>query len=495
MSNIDVFGPLGKRRGLPEKCHRVLEDHMVDGFGMVPACSEFQSGDGYGKGVGGAPVAGRVHPEPLGTARFQNVGRPFGGALGVGIERHAAPESTVQDFLHGVFFNVVDQHSTGIDGRLVPYRFHDQPGSFLFVFEVWGVHEDERLVLGRDLEVFFQDAKFVFRVLVEPNLSDPQNVVFGQEIENDLDRRDFTINAMAIEISEKLIGNDEPGGKLLDFWKGLGDLEDGVLRAVGDAGERLGEDGLRVIRAFRFLESGEERLRDLDPDLSNAISSNLEMLEMVSKERIWNELGKILRGYHSKEIVEKMHSHGVLEKIISGVSVNLEVRHSRDHMVNLALICSSETSNGSELSEKLAGDLRLSRKEVSTLSLLHGLRGLELDNSIKSVRRFMAIHPDQSIRRMILDYLSGSGVEIEQFETCYLSAEELRAGNSPLIDGNLLSSLTGIEPGRKLGRLKDWLHRIQVENDIENRESLISMMYEIPWEEAVFEDWPVLSWP
>ena len=216
---------------------------------------------------------------------------------------------------------------------------------------------------------------------------------------------------------------------------------------------------------------------------------------MVSKERIWNELGKILSGHHSKEIVEKMHSHGVLERIIPGVSVNLEVRHSRDHMVNLALICSSETSNGSELSEKLAGDLRLSRKEVSTLSLLHGLRGLELDNSIKSVRRFNAIHPDQSIRRMILDYLSGSGVEIEQFETCYLSAEELRAGNSPLIDGNLLSSLTGIEPGRKLGRLKDWLHRIQVENDIENRESLISMMYEIPWEEAVFEDWPVLSWP
>ena len=132
---------------------------------------------------------------------------------------------------------------------------------------------------------------------------------------------------------------------------------------------------------------------------------------------------------------------------------------------------------------------------ASTLVLLHGLRDLELDSSIKSVRRFMATHPDHSIRRMILDYLSGSGVEIEQFEPCYLGAEELRAGNSPLIDGNLLSSLTGIEPGRKLGRLKDWLHRIQVENDIENRESLISMMYEIPWEEAVFEDWPVLSWP
>ena len=323
----------------------------------------------------------------------------------------------------------------------------------------------------------------------------PENVVFGKEIEDDLERRDFTINAMAIEISEKLVGNDEPEGELLDFWEGLEDLEGGLLRAVGDAGKRLGEDGLRVIRAFRFLECGEDGLRNLDPELSNAISSNLRMLEMVSKERIWNELGKILRGHNSKEIVEKMHAHGVLDKIIPGVSVNLEVRHSRDQMVNLALMCSSETSHGSKLSEELSEYLRLSRKEASTIVLLHGLRDLKLDASIESVRRFMASHPDRSTRRMILDYLSGTGVETGQFEACYQSTEELRAGNSPLIDGNLLSSLTGIEPGRKLGRLKDWLHRIQVEGDIENRESAISMLDEIHWEDSEFEDWPVLSWP
>ena len=80
-----------------------------------------------------------------------------------------------------MFFNVINQDSTRIDGRLVPHRFHDQSGSLLFVFEVWGVHENESLVLGCDLEVFFQDAQLVFGVLVEPNFSDPQNVVFGQE--------------------------------------------------------------------------------------------------------------------------------------------------------------------------------------------------------------------------------------------------------------------------------------------------------------------------
>ena len=323
----------------------------------------------------------------------------------------------------------------------------------------------------------------------------PENVVFGQEIENDLARRDFTVNAMAIELNGKMVGNDKAQGELLDFWGGEADLASGLLRAVGDAEKRIGEDGLRVMRAFRFLEIGELGLRNLDSDLSNAISSNLEMLEMVSKERIWGELGRILTGHHSKEIIEKMHDHGVLDKILPGVSVNLGVHHSRDYMVNLALMCSSENLDRSELSERIAGYLRLSKKEIAILFLLHGLRGLELDNSVKSVRRFMATHHDQSRRMMILEYLSGAGVDTGEFESCYQSAGELRAGNLPLIDGNLLSSLTGIDPGRKLGRLKDWLHRIQVEEDVENRESLISMMDEIPWEEQEFEDWPVLSWP
>ena len=322
----------------------------------------------------------------------------------------------------------------------------------------------------------------------------PENVIFGEEIEDDLERRDFTINAMAIGLNEKLVGNDEPFGELLDFHGGEKDLGEGVLRAVGDAEKRLGEDGLRVIRAFRFLEIGENGLRKLDIGLSKAISSNLEMLEMVSKERIWSELRKILSGQHSGEIVEMMHSHGVLERIIPQVGVNLEVRHSDDHMVNLALMCSSETSDSSDLSQSLAEHLRLSRKEASTLSLLHGLRGLDLDSSIGSVRRFIAVQ-NRSNRKRVLDYLSGSGVEIGDFESCYHKTEGLRAGKAPLIDGNLLSRVTGLEPGRKLGRLKEWLHRIQVEEDIESKDSLLLRLGEIGWKESELEDWPTLDWP
>ena len=322
----------------------------------------------------------------------------------------------------------------------------------------------------------------------------PENVVFGQEIGDDLGRRDFTINAMAIEPIGKLVENDDPMGKLLDYHGGEDDLASGLLRAVGDAEKRLGEDGLRVIRAFRFLEGGENGIRNLDRKLSNSISSNLEMLDKVSKERIWDEFRKILDGKHSTEIVGMMHDNGVLDKILPGVSVNLVDLHSDGHLVNLALLCSSEEADETILAKKLAENLRLSRKEVAAICLLHGLRDLELDSSIKSVRRFIATL-DKSSRSMVVDYLSGSGVEMKIFEEFYQNHGELRAGVSPLMDGNLISSLTGLEAGRKLGRLKDWMHRIQVEEDIENIDDLIAIMDEIGWEETESEDWPQLSWP
>ena len=322
----------------------------------------------------------------------------------------------------------------------------------------------------------------------------PENVIFGKEIDNDLDRRDFTINAMAIKLSGTLVGESEPIGILIDNHGGIGDLENDVLKAVGDAEKRLGEDGLRVIRAFRFLEQGDGPLRKLDSDLSTAIVSNLGMLEMVSKERIWAELQAILAGHNSKDIIEKMHEHGVLERVLPRISINLGVFHCRDHLVNLALICSSEISNGTELAETLTGSLRLSRNESWILSFLHGHRDLKLDHSTSSVRRFMATLTDPN-RKRILDYLAGLGVDTLQFHSNYQRTDELRAGNSPLIDGNLLSSLTGLEPGRKLGRLKDWLHRIQVVEDIDNRESLISLLDELDWEESDYEVWPILTWP
>ena len=68
-------------------------------------------------------------------------------------------------------------------------------------------------------------------------------------------------------------------------------------------------------------------------------------------------------------------------------------------------------------------------------------------------------------------------------------------GNSPLVDGILLSEVTGLEPGRRLGRLKGWLHRRQIEDDLTSTEQVLQMLDEIEWKDSDPESWKNLSWP
>ena len=71
----------------------------------------------------------------------------------------------------------------------------------------------------------------------------------------------------------------------------------------------------------------------------------------------------------------------------------------------------------------------------------------------------------------------------------------LRAGNSPIVDGNVLSEATGLEPGPKMGRLKGMLHRIQVERDLNDSGEVLALLEELDWMESEHENWPVLGWP
>lgn len=115
-----------------------------------------------------------------------------------------------------------------------------------------------------------------------PDGRHPDSVKFVSNIEYDLARRDFTINAMAYDVSED---------KLIDPFGGLMDLENGILRAVGNANERFQEDGLRIMRALRFAIKYN---LTIEPETKEAIIRNRNMLQQVSKERITSEFQKIL---------------------------------------------------------------------------------------------------------------------------------------------------------------------------------------------------------
>ncbi len=312
----------------------------------------------------------------------------------------------------------------------------------------------------------------------------PDNVTFGVSIQGDLSRRDFTINAMAI---------DSEGG-LVDPFGGIEDLKSGVVRAVGNSEERIAEDGLRIIRAFRFLSSPEKRVRRMDDELMSAISNNLMMLDSVSKERIWDELSAILSSRDCLFIVKEMQNSGVLDAILPGLFVNLGVEMCEDYIVNLALICSNDERSGQEIGALIKHNLRTSNDEAGLVSFLHELMHANLDSSDSSIRRFRSFIPE-SRQVKLLEYRRGIGEDVSEFSIALETVPDLKSGNAPLVNGVLLAEVTGLEPGKRLGRLKAWIHRLQIENDLESVDEALEVLSSLPWGDGKEEEWPSLSWP
>ncbi len=115
----------------------------------------------------------------------------------------------------------------------------------------------------------------------------PDHVRWGRSLIDDLARRDFTMNAMAWL-------PEEPGiGRLVDPFGGAGDLETGLLRAVGDPDARLEEDALRLVRAVRFATRFDQRI---DPTTEAAIRRHAASASTLSGERLRGELLRILSG-------------------------------------------------------------------------------------------------------------------------------------------------------------------------------------------------------
>jgi tRNA nucleotidyltransferase (CCA-adding enzyme) len=126
----------------------------------------------------------------------------------------------------------------------------------------------------------------------------PDEVEFSQHIEDDLKRRDFTINAIAL---------DPINGQLLDLYKGQIDLKDNMIRTVGDATERFQEDALRILRAVRLAT---ELNFTIEPATEKAIVDNSDLLAHISKERIRDEFIKIIISDNPKrglELAQKLH--------------------------------------------------------------------------------------------------------------------------------------------------------------------------------------------
>ena len=133
----------------------------------------------------------------------------------------------------------------------------------------------------------------------------PDSVSFVSSLREDMARRDFTMNALALDL------NDNPP-TLIDYFGGVNDMKQGVIRAVGDPERRISEDALRMLRAVRF--SAQKSMK-IDTDLAATIRKHSSEIERCSRERIGAEISKILLSNNPAKGIRYLHDLGLLSTI------------------------------------------------------------------------------------------------------------------------------------------------------------------------------------
>jgi len=150
----------------------------------------------------------------------------------------------------------------------------------------------------------------------------PDEVKFAKTLKEDLARRDFAINAMALKIVNGKL-------EIVDLFEGQKDLENKIIRTVGNPKERFSEDALRMMRAVRFattLGFGIEK------KTAEAISENSHWLKMISKERIRDEFLKIIMSDRAVEGIESSRKLGLLKYFLPELEEGYKITQNKHHI-------------------------------------------------------------------------------------------------------------------------------------------------------------------
>lgn len=293
----------------------------------------------------------------------------------------------------------------------------------------------------------------------------PQSVSFSRSIDEDLSRRDFTVNALAMDLR----------GNIIDLFGGRRDLDDRILKAVGDADARFKEDALRILRALRFSACLKFSIEE---KTAEAIERNAHLLSFVSRERIYREFCLLICGENASEVlirfkevffealeVEDKESFKKGAEVIEKLPQNLSVRLA-------ALFWGKKTAAHSCLRS-----LKADNKTLNTVLRLCQGEGLVIPKLRAEVKLFLAENSDicddlavllrafyKSEEEHICKFLEIKK-DIESKNEAYL-LRHLKIGGSDLI-------ALGVE-GKEIGKTLQSLLKLVIFEKLQNdRESLI----------------------
>ncbi len=332
----------------------------------------------------------------------------------------------------------------------------------------------------------------------------PDSVVWGTSLREDLSRRDFTFNSMAVDVARQL---------LYDPYNGTGDLHDRIVRAVGDASLRCEEDALRILRAYRFTRRDDGPLWRMEPELVSAIARHCTRLNMVAIERRWMEFSKMLRGKRPGELLAAMQDDGVLRFVVDRLNVlNPALFSAMDHpslrklsvSQRLALLLIEHPTK--EVVSQLQS-LRTSKELQRRTASFHEHLGHLPEAHTPSMRVFNHVLGDEAeehLRTLCVvsnfDVHLHTGLHLTEDATTtrmtkWKGLERPAHPADCLVDGHWIMARTGTVEGMRLGRLKQWLHRIQVEEHLTRPEQLEAVLSRLPFEHGSPDDWPRLRFP
>lgn len=355
-------------------------------------------------------------------------------------------------------------------------------------------------------------------------------IVEDGTLEDDQNRRDFTINAMAICL------NKDRFGELIDPFDGIYDLEDGIIRTPLDPDITFSDDPLRMMRCVRF--SAQLRFF-IEDETFEALSRNAERIKIVSGERIADELNKIMKTAQPSRGLAELQRCGLLQLIIPELAALdiVETRNGRAHKNNFYHTL-EVVDNVAKHSDNLwlrwaalfhdVGKTKSKRWEPALGWTFHNHNyigakmipsifrrmKLPMDAKMKYVEKLVDLHmrpiviadevvTDSAVRRLMND--AGDDIDdlmtlceaditsknevrkkrfLENFRMVREKLTDLKERDykrllQPVIDGNEIMEMFSLQPCREVGQLKQYLKDAVLDNRVPNeREPLMALLLE-----------------
>ena len=274
----------------------------------------------------------------------------------------------VRDILYGKEVSDID-FATSLNPETVKNKLKSANISYNDSFEHYG-----------SIKVFINEKTFEINSLRKDFDNDGRhsNIIFTQDWKQDALRRDFTINAIYSDLD----------GRVYDPFKGVEDLNNGILRFIGDPEKRIKEDYLRALRYFRFFIQFSKV--DYDDYIINCIKNNQDHIEKLSNTRLIEELKKILLSGESHKLFENYFVKDLYLSVYKGIKylTRLEFKRKKkvlnkdiDWIIILSLLLIDQTKNY----ERFVKDFNLSNEIKNRFSKLQSQFTFKTPDKIEKI--------------------------------------------------------------------------------------------------------------